>query len=288
MKIRKIFVSILAVVMMMVSAFCFTACEDIVTIEVKFQAYDYENAKMYEDGEITLSIDLYRHLAPETVASVIKNVNDGLYNNALVYKTETNSNQYMIGDLKYNEDGEIIQVNAPEIKGEFASNGVTGSNLKFEKGSVGIWRSYYACDSGVAVSSEARNTGRATWFLPTESTSIYQGHMCIFGKVDFSDDTAETVYDVFKAIFDESERYVEYQVYYTGTYDETKADENYGLTFNIALADNFKDVKDDIEDLFETDDEKQQLKIYDPYIIKVPVVTRDGAHSLKVASVTVK
>ena len=286
MKIKKIIISLLAIVMMVVSTCCFTACKDIVKVEVKFQAYDYENAKMYEDGEISLTIELYRHVAKETVNSVIKNINDGLYNNALVYKTTVNNNQYMIGDLKYDENGNIIQVNAPEVKGEFPSNGVSGSNLKFEKGSIGLWRSYYACDSGVAVSSPARDTGRATLFLPTETTTIYQNHMCIFGKVDFDDDKAETVYEVLEAIFAESERYIEYMVYYTGEYDETKADENYGLTFNVALADDYDE--DSIENLFKTDSDKQQLKCYDAYKIQVPVVARNGLHSLKVASVTVK
>ena len=62
MKIKKIFINILAVMMMFVSAFCFTACKDIVTLEVKFQAYDYQNAKMYEDGEITLTLKLMEGL----------------------------------------------------------------------------------------------------------------------------------------------------------------------------------------------------------------------------------
>ncbi len=287
MKIRKIFANILAVMMIVISAFCFTACEDIVTVEVKFQAYNYETAEMYEDGEITLSIDLYRHLAPATVNSIIKNVNEGFYNNALVYKTTSNNNQFMIGDLKYDEDGNIVQVLAPQIKGEFASNGVAGSDLKVEKGSVGIWRSYYACDNGVSISSSARDTGRATWFLPTEGNSMYNGYMCVFGKIDLNED-AEEVYGILDSYFDESERYVEYQVYYTGTYDQTRPEENYGLTFNIALADNFEEMKDDIVDLFETDEDEQQLKMYDAYRIQVPVVARNGMHSLKVASVTIK
>lgn len=286
MKIKKILVNILAVMMMIISAFCFTACKDVVKIEVKFQAYDYENAEMYEDGEISLSIDLYRHLAKETVDSIVKNINNGLYNNALVYKMKVNGNQFMIGDLKYDENGNIIQVNAPEVKGEFAANGVKGSNLKFEKGSVALWRSYYACDTGVSVASDARDSGRATMVLPTEASSLYQGYMCVFGKVDLEDEATQAVYELFEAIFTETERYLEYTVYYTGEYDETKADENYGLTFNIALADDFDE--DEVENLFKTDSEKQQLKSYDPYTIQVPVVARNGLHSLKVASVTVK
>lgn len=287
MKIRKILINVLAVIMMAISACCFTACEDIVTLEVKFQAYDYENEQMFEDGELTLSIDLYRHLAPETVASVIKNVNDGFYNDAVVYKFKSaNTNQYMIGDLKYDESGNIVQNLAPEIKGEFEANGTVGSNLKHEKGSVGIWRSYYACDAGLSISSTARDSGRATWFMPTKESSVNNGQMCIFGKIDMSDETAEEIYDVMEAIFSDSERYVEYQIYYTGTYDASKADENYGLTFNIALADDFD--KSEIDNLFETDDEEQQLKIYDPYVIQVPVITRSSQQSLKIASVKVK
>ncbi len=287
MKIKKIFINIIAVMMMLISAFTFTACEDIVTLEVKFQAYDYQNEKMYEDGEITLTIDLYRHLAPETVESVLSNVNKGFYNDAVVYKFKTaNTNQYMIGDLKYTEDGNIIQTVAPEIKGEFESNGVVGSNLQYNKGSVGIWRSYYACDAGMSVSSEARNSGRATWVLPTQLSSMYQNDVCIFGKMDLTDETIQKVYDTFEAIFSESERYVEYQIYYTGTYDESKPNENYGLTFNITLADDFD--ADEVEDLFKTDSNSQHLKIYDSHVIQVPVRLRDGMQSLKLASISVK
>ena len=287
MKIRKTFINLLAVIMMAVSAFCFTACRDIVTIEVKFQAYDYQNAKMYDDSEVTLTIDLYRHLAPETVDSVIKNINNGFYNDAVVYKFKTaNTNQYMIGDLKYNDKGEIVQTVAPEIKGEFESNGVTGSDLEYSKGYVGIWRSYYACDNGMSVSSEARNTGRATWVLPTQTSSVYQGEICMFGKMDLEDEITQNIYDAFEAVFAEAERYVEYQVYYTGTYDETKVDENYGLTFNITLAEDY--VADEIENLFKTDSESQHLKLYDAYVIQVPVKLTNGLQSLKLASISVK
>lgn len=287
MKIKKIFINILAVMMMVVSAFCFTACKDIVTLEVKFQAYDYQNSKMYEDGEITLTIDLYRHLAKETVDSVVKNVNNGFYNDAVVYKFKSaNTNQYMIGDLKYNENGEIVQTVAPEIKGEFESNGVTGSDLEYSKGYVGIWRSYYACDEGMSISSEARNSGRATWVLPTQVSTLYQGEICIFGKMDLEDEVIQKTYETFEAIFSESERYVEYQVYYTGTYDETKADENYGLTFNITLAEDYD--ADEIDNLFKTDSKSQHLKIYDAHVIQVPVKLTSGLPSLKLASISVK
>ncbi len=284
MKLKKIFINIVAVLMACLSVCFFTACEDIVTVEVKFGAYDYETET---NEEFTLSVNLYRHLAPETVDSIVKNINDGAYNNLLVYKfVSANTSQYMLGDLKYAEDGSIVQNVLPEIKGEFESNGVKGSNLKVEKGSIGIWRSYYACDTGMTVTSDARDTGRGTWFMPIEANSAYDGNVCVFGKVDLTAESTIEVFETLENAFKESDRYLNYEVYYTGSYDETKANENYGLTFNITPADTFSEKN--VKNLFVADGEKQELKWYNHYTISVPQLMQDNTHSLKVTSVTVK
>lgn len=287
MKIKKLLINLLAVVMMCASALCFTACEELVTVEVKFEAYDYENSRMFEDEEVTLTVQLYRHLAKETVDSIVEHVNNGLYNNAVVYKfTDKNKTQFMMGDLRYDEQGNIVYVPAPEIKGEFASNGVVGSNLKVTKGSVGIWRTGYACETGLVVSSQSRNTGRATWFIPTEANSIYDGYVCVFGQIDLESDASENVYGAVEQIFAEEERFINYEIYFTGEYDQTKPNENYGLSFNIIEESQFDE--DEIEDLFVADANKQELTMYNHYTISVPVKLGNGNYALKVASVTVK
>lgn len=287
MKIKKIFTNILAILMISTCCLCFTACEDIVRLEVKFDVYNYTTESMYDKELSTITIDLYRHLAPETVESVIKSVEKGEYNDTIVYKfTDSNTDQYMMGDLKW-VDGEIKQILRPEIKGEFATNGVQGSNLKVEKGSVAIWRSYHSRDLGMATSSEARNTGRGTWYMPTEANALYEGTTCVFGKMDLESDSVKEMYTAFESVFADNVRYETYEVYYTGTYDESKAFDNYGLTFHCVKEEEFKEIEKDIEDLFTADNKEQQLAWFNHYTISVPVFLSDGAQSLRIASVKV-
>ena len=286
MKLKKFIINVMAVVMVLVSSLCFTACEDVVELEVKFSAYNYSAETAYSESEMTMVVKLHRNLAPKTVDEIVKHVNNSAYDNAVVYKfTDINEKQYMMGDLKFNENGEIEQILLPEIKGEFATNGVTGSNLNVTKGSIGLWRSYYACDGSMTVSSNARNTGRGTWFMPTEANSIYDGSVCVFGSVDLEDDVITGIYNAFAEIFSDEVRYNNYEIYYTGAYDETKADENYGLTFHCVSEEDF--VEAEIEDLFKADEKKQQLAWFNHYTISVPVMLADGSQSLKIQSVKV-
>ncbi|MBQ7339745.1 MAG: peptidylprolyl isomerase [Clostridia bacterium] len=285
MKIKKIIINIVAVVMLVVSSLCFTACEDIVKLEVKFDIYSYDTEAMYSADESTLTVELYRHLAPQTVDAIKKNVENKDYDNMLVYKfADTNKTQYMMGDLRYDENGNIVKVILPEIYGEFEKNGVSGSNLKVERGYIGVWRSYYACDSGLITSSNSRNSSRGTWFMPTSANNSLEGKVCIFGKVDLSDTVVSNIFDAIDAIFESADNYVNYEVYYTGEYDETKPNEDYGLKFNCVLEEDFNE--DEINNLFETEDDKQQLNWYNHYTISVPVVIANN-QTLKVSSIRV-
>lgn len=285
MKLKKFIINIVAVVMLVVSSLCFTACEDIVKLEVKFDIYNYDTEAMYSAEDSTMTVELYRHLAPQTVDAIKKNVENKDYDNMLVYKfADINKTQYMMGDLKYDQNGNIQKVILPEIYGEFEKNGVSGSNLKVERGSIGVWRSYYACDSGLITSSNARNSGRGTWFMPTSANNSLEGKVCIFGKVDLTDTVVSNLFDAIAEIFDSADNYVNYEIYYTGEYDETKPNEDFGLKFNCVLEEDFNE--EEISNLFETEEDKQQLYWYNHYTISVPVFIANN-QTLKVSSIRV-
>ena len=273
-RLTRFFVCLMAIIVLEVSAFSFTACNDVSTIEVKIKLYNHGESTFISEEDTTLSIDLYAHLAPETVKAIKGYFEEGYYDNAIFYQlVSEDSYQYMIGDLEY-KDGAIVQkAIKPTIKGEFASNGVNNGEIEAEKGAIGLWRHYYAGDGVLNTSTNARNSGRATLFLPTETNNSIEGYVCLFGKFDVESTEAITITEGLDAIFNGDEYTEQYVIYYTGAnedYDETK--ENAGLTFNCVLANEFN--PDDIEDLFEA--EGNQLNCYNHYTIKVPNLVTDG------------
>ena len=86
---------------------------------------------------------------------------------------------------------------------------------------------------------------------------------------------------VLDEIFSNGSYYTEYVVYYTGTYDTTKADDNYGLTFNAVKKADF----DSDTTVFKA--EGEQLTSYNKKTIRVPNVVADGI-TAKVNKVAVK
>ena len=268
---KKIFgklVNVVAAVMLAVAVFSFAGCEDIKRAQFEFKVYDASESKYYAASDVTLDVEFYRHLAPKTVDSVLDKINAKYYDGAIFYVDTAYSNQIMVGDLKY-EDGKIVQnlingKNPAEIYGEFEYNGTSGSNLKSEKGSIGVWRSWYASNTNDYKTNNAMDTGRATLYIPTSSISGYDGYFCVVAKFDASSEALSAI----KAVFDSVATYTEYVIYYTGTYDADKKDDNYGLTFNAVRADDFDE--NEIEGLFEA--EGDQLVCYNKKTVKIPVV----------------
>lgn len=278
-RLRKLIVNIVAVLMVVASCFTLTACkEDIKTVELKVSVYNYaESVADFE--EVTLTIDLYRHLAPNTVDTVIKYIKEGYYNDAIFYKHANHTNQIMLGDLKQDSEGNIVQ-NAikPQIKGEFEHGGTSGSNLTPKKGSIGLWRNWYAYDDSYQASNDAMHSGRSIWFMPTQtstsSLSGYSGWFCIFAQFDVNSQAYALIENAIK------EHTEDYVVYYTGEWDESKADANYGLTYNCVPAGDFEE--DDIEDLFVADESKAHYTCYNYYTVKLPV--REDASNNSIAA----
>ena len=55
----------------------FAACEDIKTLEITLQVYNYTDSEFYAEEDVTMTVSLYRHLAPQTVDYVIGQVKAG-------------------------------------------------------------------------------------------------------------------------------------------------------------------------------------------------------------------
>lgn len=245
-----------------------TACKDIKTAEVKISA---------NGTEYTLTINLYRHLAPKTCKQLESYISEGYYSNALIYKNTAYSSQLMFGDLKI-DNGEVVQAEIkPQIYGEFDKNGTTGSDLVSEKGTIGLWRTWAGADAddNKYKATYGGDTGRATWYMPTDSIAGYTGYFCVFAKYDTSDSANSEAIDALTTVFSSSDNYKSYYIYYTGEYDASKENENYGLTFHCVLTSEYEKP----DDLFEA--KKSQLACYNRQTVYI-------AETTKIVSITLK
>jgi len=301
-KLGKVLASVLAVVMLIVCSLSFTACEDLKKLEIKMNVYD-TTGKAYQ--EETLSLDLYRHLAPETVDAVINAVKDDYYDGTFFYQYTSQidlvsimgrtdaynsyvaamSNQIMIGDLKY-VDGEIVKNDkqVPTVKGEFKSNGLVGNNITSAKGTVGLWRSWYESGDDYRSTSKSSDSGRATLYMPTAGEiNGYTNYFCAFGKFDIKNTDVEKLFDSINAFFSNSDLSEKFVIYYTGEYSE-QGDDN-GLTFHCVPTTEFAKLSQTEKDeIFVA--EGDQLVCYSPLEICV-AFSNKGNQSKKAPACTI-
>lgn len=235
----KILTSILAVVMLCVTCLGMVACkENITQVKLTIEVY---NAEEHEMETKSVIIDLYEDYAPKTVKHIIKYVKAGYYNNAVFYTFSGESDKIMVGDIKIDDEGNLYledrKENIPNtVAGEFEKGQVKGSPLKVKTGSVALWRTWLQGDS--YTDSNGIDTGRATWFMPTSDLGSYNGYFCVFAIISKNVDVLTTIKDNIA-----SEDALEYQWYYTGTYDYDKPSEYNGLQWHIEKADDY--VEDD-------------------------------------------
>ena len=269
-KLKRLFVTMVALVLSCACMLSLTACSGENIVEAKFNIgiYNYTEQEM---DDFTLDIDLYGHLAPKTVEAISKYINGGYYNGTFFYKMADYSNQYMIGDLKYDPnqtENEGFSLNTkmvtPAIEGEFEHGGTIGSNLKHTKGSIGLWRTWSASDVSYSMGRTGTDSGKSTLFMPTTDMQAYNKFFCVFATYDVND--SEELLLALTSAFDDYEEFV---IYYTGEYGENGE----GLTFNCVKKANF--YEDEIEDLFKAETGSEQLVCYNHYTIKVPM-TNDG------------
>ena len=283
-KLKKLFISAVAILLSFVCVFGLTACvEDIDEVDLTISLYSFEDE---EAEEYTFEIELYRHLAPKTVDAIVNYLKDGYYNDTIFYKISDYNSQIMVGDLKYNPDlieneGFYLNDKKATLTGEFKYGGTTGSNLLNEKGSIGLWRTWAAQDSNYNLGSTGMHSGSATWFIPTYQIPTYNDYFCVFGKYDVDDEENDEMFTALTKLFSNSVYYKTYTIYYTGDYG-TNGD---GLTFHCVKSEKFN--KNNIDNLFETEENSSQYVCYNPYEIKVPV-NGAGEIAAKIVSANVK
>ena len=232
----KIFTGILALILLCTTSLGLVACkEEITQVKLTIEVYNFEESELQTK---TVVIDLYEDYAPKTVKNIIKYVKDGYYNNTVFYKLEGESNQIMIGDIKINEQGDLVK-NAlmPTVEGEFESGMVKGSPLKLKTGSIALWRTWLQGDS--YSDSSGVHTGTSTWFLPTSDMTSRQAYFCVFATISKNAD----VLTIIKDSLNNTDEALEYQLYYTGEYDYDAPSSDYGLTAHIVKAEEY--IKDD-------------------------------------------
>ena len=286
-RLRKIFINAIAVILMLSACLGLSACRaDIRKIELNVRVYNYtEGEEAFEN--VTLTVDLYRHLAPKTVDAILGYVKDGYYDNTVFYKLTDSKydDQIMLGDL-VSKDGKIDNNSIkPQIDGEFEKGGTIGSNLTNVEGAVGLWRSWYDWNNETyKLTGSSMNSGRATWYMPTSSISSYNDYFCVFALMDLNNEENAEAWELIQAAL--SENTDEYTIYYTGTYnaDDADAADGHGLTFNCELSEDFNEIEDSL-DVFETEG-SNQFTCYNKYEVEIPVI--DGIIAASVVSVKIK
>lgn len=276
-RLIKVFANLTVAVLACMACFCLTACEDLRTIEITFEVYNTAENVVEEK---TLSVTMYRHLAPETVDAITGYAKDGYYDGAVIYQNTSYSSQIMLGSI-ISKDGELtFNEIKPEIKGEFKRGGTVGSDLTNVRGSVGLWRTWTVNENGYKTNGST-TTGRAEWFMPTSSLSNYNGEFCVFAKIDLDDETNSDTFTDITTYVGGSNR-TSYTVYYTGEYDETKVNDNFGLTGHIVKTSDYEEP----EDLFTA--EGNQYVEYNKKTINVPTYEKANVTNFGVVVKSVK
>lgn len=271
-RLTRILASLIVSILLVSTCFAFGGCakEDIVKVELKISVFNYAENEWYDESETTITVDFYRHLAPVTVDTMIKYINDGYYNDAIFYG-EKYGDKIFVGDLKMDENGKVYQNEImPTIEGEFEKGTTRGSNLDVIKGNIALWRTWYSQDEigkdGYNVTTDALHSGRATWFMPTQSISAYKGWFCVFAVIDMSNATNANTWERIKTAVMSDANSSEYTLYYTGEYDEAKSENNYGLDFHCIEQSVFNE-EVDADTVFTA--EKDQLVEFNKRNIKI-------------------
>ena len=282
-KLKKLFISAVAILLSLVCVFGLTACgEDIDEVDIKVALYNFEDEDV---DNYTFEIELYRHLAPKTVDAIAKYLKAGYYNGAVFYRHAKYKNQIMIGDIMYDptlgeNEGFYLNDKKPNLDGEFKNGGTVGSNLKAEKGSIGLWRTWMAQDSNYNQGSTGFNTGSATWFIPNYDITTYNDYFCIFAKYDPEASGNKKMLEALNKLFTSDVYYQTYTIYYTGEYGENGE----GLTFHCVKSEDFNE---NDESIFKAEENSSQYVCYNSYEIQVPM-TSDGQVAASILSAKVK
>ena len=167
---RKIFVLLLASLMLVSAMLAFTSCGEEPAVYSDYVALEIENYG-------TIVIELYKLMAPGTVYNFQKLVSQGFYDGLTFHRIVPG---FMIqgGDPMGNGSGGSSET----IYGEMMSNGFKQNTLKHTPGVVSMARS-----------SSGYNTASSQFFIMTETNPNLDGEYAAFGKVVEGMDVVEAI-----------------------------------------------------------------------------------------------
>ena len=179
------------------------------------------------EGYGEIQIELYPDYAPNTVTTIIKLIQNGYYNGKVFYGTDstavhlgmmkneiseettetiettetvnTNSQSNVIEDAPTVSDIDTSIISGSEkdyeisIKGEFVANGFEKNTLRFEKGTVGLYRATYTPYDSTDLTEQSRNSGNSLMFISMQENSSLNGLYTPFGKVVKGMEVIETI-----------------------------------------------------------------------------------------------
>lgn len=275
-RLLKLVCCALSVFLLVATCFSLVACEDIKKAEVTVSVYDASSNKQVEK---TVSVKLYRHLAPNTVDTIMEYAGKGYYDDLVFYKATSYSTQVLVGGVKF-ADGQVVNYTADYVKkidGEFKAAGTVGSNLLNENGALGLWRTWYENGNYNKNGDAAFNSGEATLYMPTSTKSDYDGYFCVFGELDLDDEETSDAVSLVLNVLNNSAYTTSYTQYYTGEYGS--------LTYHCVPTDDF----DSDTEVFEA--KGDQFVSYNKTELKIPVAEIDGVANTvtaKIVKVTIK
>ena len=216
------------------------------------------------EGYGDVEIELYPDYAPNTVSHIVNLVQKGFYNGKLFYGTDgTAVNAGMI--LKENteeqnttEEASTEEVLEPvedelmasyydssieansendykiSISGEFVANDFDENTLRFEYGTVGLYRNDYD-GYGTDLSNYSYNSGTSLFFILTEEDSNLNGMYTAFGKVTSGMDIIEKINSLPTKESEESEETTNNIKYFDGNYPviTSATVETYGVNYKV-------------------------------------------------------
>ena len=129
------------------------------------------------EGYVTVKMELYPDMAPNTVAHFIKKINEGFYDGLTFHRTIPD---FMIqgGDKEGTGSGTLDYA----LPGEFIANGYTENTLKHERGVLSMARGDYS-SYGSGLTSYSYNSAGTQFFIVTEDATYLDGYYTAFGRV---------------------------------------------------------------------------------------------------------
>lgn len=145
---------------------------------------------MEVEGFGTVKMELYPDMAPNTVAHIVKKIQEGYYDGLTFHRTIP---EFMIqgGDKEGTGKGELDYA----LPGEFIANGYSKNLLKHERGVVSMARGDYS-SLGSGLTSYSYNSAGTQFFIMTETNTSLDGYYTAFGKVIEGMDVVDAISNV--------------------------------------------------------------------------------------------